>query len=124
MDTKKKLKSKKPSIVVSHTAAGPKLSGTNARLVINSSFKDAERFSPRLKKFWAKVVRSGKGGLKVKTLDYGDQWSARFLIQIKALRDVPGPKEEKAATTKKSGKAVPITKTAKNPKKNNLAKAA
>src|SRR5216684_1377567 len=100
MDTKKKQK----LIVVSHTAAGPKFSPGNPTLKINPVFKDADRLSPRLAKFWARMKKAGSGGLKVKNLDYDSAWSARFLILIKALRDVPDAEAAKVATKKSSGK--------------------
>ncbi len=111
---------KEKSIVVSHSKAGPKFSPGNPSLMINPGFKDAERFSPRLAKFWAKVVKAGRGGLKVAGLHYDDQWSARFLIGIKALRDVPDPEAKKS-----SGKDLTIAKAARRKTaKNPLAKAA
>jgi len=120
MDTKKKAK----LITVSHTAIGVMFSPGNPSLVAVANF-DAAKLSPRLAKVFSKIEKSGSGGVKVKTLDKDDRWSARFLLKIKALRDVPEPKEEKKPkASQKPAKALTITNAAKNRKKNNFAKAA
>ncbi len=125
MDTKKE---KQKLIVVSHTKAGKPFTPGNPTLVINPSFKDSERFSPRLAKFWEKVIRAGKKAVQVNTLDYDQKWSARYMRDLGALKEIPDPEATKAATKKSSGKKTPkaltIAKTVKNRQKNNLAKAA
>jgi|SRR5580704_12368095 hypothetical protein len=125
-------KSTKPKLItVWHTAIGVKFSPGNPSLVAVADY-DAAKLSPRLAKVFSKIEKSGRDGVKVKTLDKDDRWSARFLLKIHALRDVPEPKDEKVEkkSGKKAPKALTIAKVAKNrvamksKKRNALAKAA
>jgi hypothetical protein len=122
-------KEKKPKLIsVPHTAIGTNFSPGNPSLAVVADF-DAAKLSPRLAKVFAKIEKSGRTGVKVKTLDRDDRWSCRFLLKIHALKDIPEPKEEKAEkkTSKKPAKTVAIARarakqTAKG--RSHLAKAA
>ena len=118
METKKKPK----LITITHTAIGVKFSPGNPSLVTVAGF-DAEKLSSPLAKFFARVAKSGSDGVKVKTLDKDDRWSARFLLKIHALKDIPEPTEEKKVT-KKPAKAAAKPATVKSKARHTLAKAA
>jgi hypothetical protein len=92
------MKIKKPKLItIWHTAIGVKFSPGNPSLVTVAGY-DAAKLSPRLAKFFAKVAKGGKNGIKVKGLSKDDRWTARFLLKIKALREIAEPK---AAAPKK-----------------------
>jgi hypothetical protein len=87
-----KTKTKQPKLItVSHTAIGVKFSPGNPSLVTVAGYA-AAKLSPRLAKFFAKVAKGGKSGIKVKGLGKDDRWTARFLLKIKALREIAEPK--------------------------------
>jgi len=114
-------------IVVSHEAIATRFSKGNPSLVTVADF-DEKRLSPRLAKVFARVHKAGREGVRVKTLDRDDRWSARFLLSIKALRDMPDPDAEKKPTKAKVKvtKKLSIAKAAKKStaKNRHLAKAA
>jgi hypothetical protein len=99
-----KTKTKQPKLItVTHTAIGVKFSPGNPSLLAATGYKP-DRLSPRLAKFFAKVAKGGKGGIKVKGLGKDDRWTARFLLKIKALREIAEPKAKVAAPKKPAAK--------------------
>jgi hypothetical protein len=99
-------------ITVTHTAIGVKFSPGNPSLLVMPSF-NPERLSPRLAKFFAKVAKSGSGGIKVKTLSKDDRWSARFLLKIHALRDILEPKKTVASKKASAKRPARLSRPAK-----------
>src|SRR5690349_15727431 len=91
------MKIKKPKLItVWHTAIGVTFSTGNPSLVTVAGY-DAAKLSPRLAKFFAKVAKGGKNGIKVKGLSKDDRWTARFLLKIKALREIAEPEPKTSA---------------------------
>jgi hypothetical protein len=83
-----KNKAKQPKLItVTHIAIGVKFSPGNPSLVVVAGL-DPDRLSPRLAKYFARVAKGGKSGIKLKGLGKDDRWTARFLLKIKALREM------------------------------------
>jgi hypothetical protein len=102
---------KQPKLItIWHTAIGVKFSPGSPSLVTVAGY-DAAKLSPRLAKFFAKVAKGGKSGVKVKGLNKDDRWTARFLLKIKALREIAEPKKP-AAPPKKPTAKKPVRTTA------------
>jgi hypothetical protein len=104
------------------TSLGISFSPGDPTLVAVAGY-DATKLSDKLAKVFRKIEKCGSAGLRLSALDRYRRWSARFLLKIKALREIPEAKEEKAEKTarKKSAKATakPVA-----PKSKSLAKAA
>jgi hypothetical protein len=95
-----KITIKKPKLItVWHTAIGVKFSPGDPSLVAVTGY-DAAKLSPRLAKFFAKVAKGGRRGIKIQGLGKDDRWTARFLLKIKALRELSEPKTNAAAPKK------------------------
>jgi hypothetical protein len=95
---------KQPKLItIWHTAIGVKFSPGSPSLVTVAGY-DAAKLSPRLAKFFAKVAKGGKSGVKVKGLNKDDRWTARFLLKIKALREIAAPKPKAAVPKKPAAK--------------------
>ena len=109
-----KSKTEKPNLIaVSHSAIGVKFSPGNPTLLVAAGY-NPDRLSPRLAKFFARVAKGGKSGIKVKGLDKDDRWTARFLLKIKALREIAEPKASVAPKKAKAKKPAPATAVAKD----------
>lgn len=114
-------KPKKKLITVPVTSLGISFSRGNPSLVATVGY-DATRLSGKLAKVFHLVRKRGRAGLRLSALDRYRRWSARFLLKIGALREVPEAREEKARKTasKKPAKAA----SPKNKVGHPLAKAA
>jgi|SRR5271170_3370659 len=127
MKSEKTDKEKKPKLItVWHTALGFNFSPGNSTLITVPGY-DAAKLSPRLAKVFAKIEKSGRAGVRVKTLGKDDRWSARFLLKIHALKEIPEQAEKaEKKTSKKDQKAAAIAKAIvkKVPKGRPLAKGA
>jgi hypothetical protein len=98
-----KNKSKKPKLItVPVTSLGISFSPGDPSLVAVRGY-DATRLSAKLAKVFRKIEKRGSAGLRLSALDRYRRWSARFLLKIKALREVPEAKK-KAAPKKPSAK--------------------
>ncbi len=96
MKTKKE---KKPKLItVPVTSLGINFSPGDPALVAVRGY-DATRLSGKLAKVFHLVRKRGRAGLRLSALDRYRRWSARFLLKIGALREVPEVKEEKARKT-------------------------
>lgn len=96
------MKTNKPKLItVPHVAIGVNFSPGNPTLVVQENFKP-DRLSPRLAKVFARVAKSGRGGVWVKSLNRDDRWSARFLLKIKALREIPEAAEKERSPERKT----------------------
>jgi hypothetical protein len=99
-----KTKTEQPKLIaVTHTAIGVNFSPGNPSLVTVAGY-DAAKLSPRLAKFFAKVAKGGRTGIKVKDLGKDDRWTARFMLKIKALREIAEPKPKASAPKKPAAK--------------------
>jgi hypothetical protein len=104
-----KNKTKKPKLITSpFTSLGISFSPGDPRLVAVRGY-DATRLSAKLAKVFRKIEKRGRAGLRLSALDRYRRWSARFLLKIGALREVPEA-EKKAAP--KRGAAKKAARTA------------
>jgi hypothetical protein len=110
-----KNKPKQPKLItVTHTAIGVNFSPGNPSLTTVAGY-DAAKLSPRLAKFFARVAKGGRTGIKVKGLGKDDRWTGRFLLKIKALREIAEPKAKAAAVKKPAVKKPARATTPKAP---------
>jgi hypothetical protein len=99
-----KNKTKKPKLItVPVTSLGISFSPGDPHLVAVRGY-DATKLSDKLAKVFRKIEKRGRAGLRLSALDRYRRWSARFLLKIKALREVPEAKK-KAAPKRTSAKA-------------------
>jgi hypothetical protein len=111
-----KNKTNKPKLItVPVTSLGIKFSPGDPYLVAVRGY-DATRLSGKLRKVFLKIEKRGRAGLRLSALDRYRRWSARFLLKIGALREVPEAKKKvasKRAPAKKSARisapAPPVT---------------
>jgi hypothetical protein len=103
-----KNKTKKPKLItVPVTSLGISFSPGDPRLVAVRGY-DATKLSPKLAKVFRKIEKRGRAGVRVSALDRYRRWSARFLLKIGALREVPDAKKKavpKRASAKKPARA-------------------
>jgi hypothetical protein len=98
-----KNKTKKPKLItVPVTSLGISFSPGDPHLVAARGY-DATKLSAKLAKVFRKIEKRGRAGLRLSALDRYRRWSARFLLKIGALREVPEAKK-KAAPKKSSAK--------------------
>jgi hypothetical protein len=91
-----KNKTKKPKLItVPVTSLGISFSPGDPHLVAVRGY-DATKLSAKLAKVFRKIEKRGRAGLRLSTLDRYRRWSARFLLKIKALREVPEAKKKTA----------------------------
>jgi hypothetical protein len=93
MKTKKAKKSK--LITVPVTSLGISFSPGDPRLVAVRGY-DATRLSDKLVKMFRRIEKRGRAGVRRSALDRYRRWSARFLLKIGALREVPEAKKRVA----------------------------
>jgi hypothetical protein len=108
-------KPKKPKLItVPVTSLGISFSPGDPHLVAVRGY-DASKLSDKLGKVYLKIQKRGRAGLRLSALDRYRRWSARFLLKIKALREIAEPKEKavpKRAAAKKPARASAPTKAA------------
>jgi hypothetical protein len=91
-----KNKTKKPKLItVPVTSLRISFSPGDPHLVAVRGY-DATRLSDKLAKVFRKVEKRGRAGLRLSALDRYRRWSARFLLKIGALREVPEAKKKAA----------------------------
>jgi hypothetical protein len=117
-------KEKKPKLISSpFTSLGVTFSRGNPSLVAVPGF-DVTKLSEKLRRVFEMVERHGSAGIKVKDLDRYRRWNARFLLKIRAFREIrdtgEGKADKKAGAKKKPAKASARAVSKSNP----LAKAA
>ena len=101
------MKNKTKLITVPVTSLGISFSPGDPRLVAVRGY-DATKLSTKLAKVFRKIERRGRAGLRLSGLDRYRRWSARFLLKIGALREVPEAKKKaasKRAAAKKAARA-------------------
>ncbi len=103
-----KNKTKKPKLItVPVTSLGISFSPGDPSLVAVRGY-DATKLSDKLAKVFRKIEKRGRAGLRLSALDRYRRWSARFLLKIGALREVPEGKKKavaKRAPAKKPARA-------------------
>jgi hypothetical protein len=103
-----KNKTKKPKLItVPVTSLGISFSPGDPTLVAVRGY-DATKLSAKLAKVFRKIEKRGRAGLRLSSLDRYRRWSARFLLKIGALREVPQAKQKAAP------KRAPAKKTARS----------
>jgi hypothetical protein len=108
-----KNKTKKPKLItVPVTSLGISFSPGDPRLVAVVGY-DAVKLSDKLAKVFRKIEKRGRAGLRLSALDRYRRWSARFLLKIGALREIPDPETGKAG--KKAGAQKKPAKAAAKP---------
>jgi hypothetical protein len=109
-----KHKTKKPKLItVPVTSLGISFSPGDPTLVAVRGY-DATRLSDKLAKVFRKIEKCGRAGLRLSALDRYRRWSARFLLKIGALREVPAKKKAgpKKPAAKKPARASAPAKAA------------
>jgi hypothetical protein len=106
-----KNKTKKPKLITSpFTSLGISFSPGDPHLVAVRGY-DATKLSAKLAKVFRKIEKRGRAGLRLSALDRYRRWSARFLLKIGALREVPEAKKKaapkRAAAKKPASAAAP-----------------
>ena len=75
----------------------------------------SSRLTPKLAKVFRKIEKRGRAGLRLSALDRYRRWSARFLLKIGALREVPEAKKKAAPKRAPAKKPTRTSSPAKAP---------